>query len=228
LGSCALGEALSITPNPAALPSDACARFGPNAPPTQADEPARRPADPDASGGYAIPVRALASVVDAAGEQVAAFGKTRIRCDLVGATRPVFDEFEDRYTLNLNPQVEAVEAIASDDPFVLGDQPLVVASGASLQLRLRTTSDAVEPYVLYEIELGTLRDVRESLTVRWYVTGGELERSAETAATTAPGDALEFDTTWVVPAELGQARGWAVLTDDRGGTTWASFEILIE
>jgi hypothetical protein len=216
---CLRGRALSITSTPAALPSDACARFGPTPLPTQGNEPARRPTDPDASGGYAIPVRALASVVNLDGEEVAAFGKTRLRCDLAGATRPVFDEYQDRYTLNQNPEIDVIEALGPDGP---------VASGASVQLRLRTADNAVESYVRYRLELGTLIDVRESLSVRWYVTGGDLERAAETATIAEQGRALEFRTTWIAPADPGQVHGWVVLTDDRGGTTWASFEIEIE
>ncbi|EDM74460.1 hypothetical protein PPSIR1_08401 [Plesiocystis pacifica SIR-1] len=212
---CAIGEALSATPNPAALPMDACARFGPNSPPTEGDEPPRRPADPDPSGGYAIPIHAAASL---AGDEtmIDAFAKTRIRCDLVGATRPVFDDFEARYTNNENPALDG-----------LVDVPASVAPGASLDLRLRTASGAAEAYVLYELERGTLRDVRETLSVRWYVSDGVLERGLERASELDAG-AHTFENTWTAPSTPGLVRGWVVVADDRGGASWASWELSVD
>lgn len=226
--ACARGEALEPTPNPALVPSDACARFGPNSPPTEGDAPPQRPADPDASGGYAIPVHASASL--SADTSVEAFGKTRIRCDLVGATRPVFDEFEERYVNNQNPALEAIELEAAGtlttlDP--LGAPPLVAAD-EHLRLRLRTAPEAIEPYLRYELELGSLSEVEETLRVRWYFSGGELERALDIQGPGPAGEAASFETAWTAPSEPGPVRGWVVVSDDRGGTSWLAFELLVE
>lgn len=225
--ACALGEALEPTPNPALVPNDACARFGPNSPPTQGDEPPQRPADPDASGGYAIPVHASATL--SADTSVEAFGKTRIRCDLVGATRPVFDEFEDRYENNQNPELAAVELELEGDFEDLDPlSPPSVAAGERLRLRLRTEALAVESYLRYQIELGTLSEVEETLSVRWYLSGGELERALDMLGPGPAGEAASFETAWTAPIDAGPVRGWVVVSDDRGGTSWLSFELLVE
>ena len=208
---CATGEALSLTSNPASVPSDACMRFGPTPPPVQADEAARRPVDPDASGGYAIPIQAAASTDEA----IAAFGKTRIRCDLAGATRPVFDEFEARYTNNQNPELALVEV------------PATLGAGASVTLVVETSADAVEPYVLYVVEENRLRDVDESLSLRWYVSAGTLARGSETQRGD-PGASLRFTNEFTAPSEAGTVHGWVVLTDERGGTSWAAFELEVQ
>ncbi|MEM6997226.1 MAG: hypothetical protein AAF721_42370, partial [Myxococcota bacterium] len=101
--SCLRGEDLQATAASSVMLTDGCARFGPNPPPTQEGAAPQRAADPDPTGGYHVPV--FARDVDLGAE---GFGAVRIRCDLAGATRAIFDAFEMRYTANVAPTIADV------------------------------------------------------------------------------------------------------------------------
>lgn len=219
--SCVAGDDLESIDAAATVLSDACARFGPNPPPTQGNEPPRRPADPDATGGYYLPVRA--AVDDRAdGARVQSFGFVRIRCDLAGATRPIFDEYQDRYQMNINPQVGAVEfarANGSVQPVVDSVQ---VAPGETVDIRVRPGGGAAEPYVVYIAEEGAIFDRVEALTVSWHVTDGVLDRASQTMAGDVAG---AFVSRWRAPTGPGAVSMWVVVRDNRGGSAWASFSV---
>lgn len=220
--SCLAGDHLiDIDPATTVL-ADACARFGPNPPPTQEDEGARRPADPDSTGGYYVPVRAR---VVAEAEPLVAFGLQRVRCDLAGATRDIFDAFEDRYTLNVAPQLDSAMLRDEDRVFDLAGDAATVTAGATVELAVAPAADAAEPYVLYSAEDAALLERTESLTASWYVTAGELERAHETLT----GDELAagevFGNRWTAPATGTATHGWIVLRDSRGGVTWLGFSV---
>ncbi len=219
---CAQGEQLEPLGNPAQVLADACARFGPNPPPTTGDEPPRRPADPDPTGGYFLPVRA--SRPDDAGS---AFGFVRIRCDLAGVTRAVFEEYEARYALNMTPVIDRLERADGSSPIPLGpEEPAVVEPGRPIELRLVTAAGASEPYVVLNASYTALLDRRESLTVRWYVTDGVLARGEDTRDGQDIGEAAaSFTVQWQPPPVAGPVYGWAVLIDDRGGVAWSGFAL---
>lgn len=198
--ACLLGDALAPVVTPAALPSDSCARFGPNPPPTMGDEPQRRPADPDPSGGYYVPYAAVT-------EPQTSFFMVRVRCDLAGATRPLFEQFEARYTTNLNPVIEAAGPI--DD-----------GAAGPITLRVDLAADAHEPYVVYDEANARIVEREEVLSVRWYVTGGELSRGRQTIESGA-----RAEVEWTPDADGEPGRGWVVVTDDRGGAAFAAFEL---
>jgi hypothetical protein len=207
--SCAGGESLEPVVSPALVLFDACARFGPNPPPNEGDQLARRPADPDPSGGYFLPAGAYLR-----SEPLRAFGFVRLRCDLAGVTRAIFDEYEARYTLNLNPQIESTT------------EAVHVAPGATVELELVAAAGSSEAYVVYDEANARLLDRREALHVRWYVTDGELGRAEQTREGSETGDgSAQFWTDWQAPSEVAQVFGWAVITDDRGGTAWVGFEV---
>lgn len=219
---CTRGEALQPLGNPAAVLGDACARFGPNPPPAQGDEPPRRPADPDASGGYFLPVRAQQADLD-----VLAFGFVRLRCDLAGVTRPVFDEYQERYTENLGPTIESIRVL--DDP-ALGPLdpalPARVAPGEAIELELRAAPGSAETYVVPDEDFVSLVERRESLTVRWYVTDGELSLGEQRLPGSQLGEgAAAFAVQWQAPSSPTRVHGWAVLEDDRGGVSWSGFTL---
>ena len=217
---CARGEQLEAVSNPAPLLSDACARFGPNPPPTEGGEPARRPADPDPTGGYFLPVR----VHDPA-DALQSFGFARIRCDLAGVTRAVFEDYLDRYSLNTQPTIDRLERIDEATPRPLGiDAPPTVDRAQSVELRLTTAAGASEPYVILNEDYAALLDRREALTVRWYVTDGRLDQGEQTREGTALDEApASFEVQWTAPVDPGRVHGWAVLVDDRGGVVWTAF-----
>lgn len=201
--SCLEGEDLLAVTSPASLLPDACARFGPNPPPTEGGVPPRRPADPDPTGGYYIPVEAALLA-----DSDRAFGLVRVRCDLAAVTRAVFEEYEERYTLNENPVIESVE--------LRGDS----------ELRVRIAGGSAEAYVMYDEGQGRIVDRTEVLTVRWYVTDGELSR-AVTTVSEPRAEGLTIAVPWEPPASAGSVHGWVVVTDDRGGTAFAELPIAV-
>lgn len=222
--SCARGEDLEPLTAPARLLDDACARFGPNLPPTEGDAPPRRPADPDPSGGYYLPVRAEVSA-----GPLHSFGFVRLRCDLAGVTRAIFDQFEARYRPNLAPPLERLELLEGDAPRPLGQGRLRVDPGSTVDLQLVLGPDASEATVVVDIESGQIRDRREALTVRWYVTDGELDRGEQTRSGEELDedgeDGARFTVSWRAPDQGSEVYGWAVVLDDRGGTAWTAFAL---
>jgi hypothetical protein len=180
-----------------------------------------RPSDPDPSGGYFVPIRAEALAEDG---DVAAFGFLRVRCDLAGATRDVFEAFEERYTENLNPQLEGVESPEMDSP----EDAHHFSVSASSQLNLRATSEigSAEPFVLYLPEENRLEELREDLRVDWYFTAGEVDRASERRSGASIGEGRAgFDVEWLAPPEAGLVHGWVVLHDARGGSDWLEFTV---
>ncbi len=223
--ACANGDQLQAITNPAAVLADACARFGPNPPPTSSGEPPLRPADPDPTGGYYLPVRA--AITDpSTGNEVSAFGFHRIRCDLAGATRPVFEEYQDRYTQNVNPTIGRIVVIDDAGQEQDASAGPRVAAGTSVTIRVQPGDDAAEPYVVYDVANNLLRDRIEDLTVNWNVSAGELSRGRQTVAGDAEVRSLE--TTWTAPDAAGTSRMWVVLRDARGGSDWMSFDVTVD
>jgi len=224
--SCANGSDLQLVSNPGALIADACSRFGPNPPPTSGDDPPLRPADPDPSGGYHVPVRALVSD-PATGDEVVSFGFQRVRCDLAGATRAIFEEYQARYTDNVHPSIAGaivVDAGGAEQDASVGAS---VSPGVTVTLRVTPAGDASEPYIVYEAENGLLRDHVESLSLSWSVSSGELNRARQTL-TEDQVDGGVFVTEWTAPSTPGTATVWAVMRDARGGNAWLSFTINVE
>jgi hypothetical protein len=223
--SCLEGDSLVPISNPALIVSDACARFGPNPPPTEGDEPPARPADPDPSGGYFLPVRALTRVSE---RSVAAFGFQRIRCDLAGATRKIFDEYQANYVLNENPEIATLDAGRAGEPVVPLNEAATVGAGSILTLGLDPTAASTEPFVVYIAAESRLDYREEALTVSWYLTGGELNRASQTLSAEALATGARFETQWQAPDTPTEIFGWAVLRDSRGGSGWTEFSLLVQ
>ena len=207
---CLEGEALETITASWSVLSDACARFGPNVPPTEDDGVPQRPSDPDASGGYFVPIQAEAA-------EAAAFGVVRIRCDLPGVTREIFEAYETRYVLNLNPSITRLSA--SGEP--MGEDPRSVRPGEAVVLEVLL--DPAESYVRYEEAAGVLLDEREWQRVQWFVTDGELERGQVILEGDVPAE-----TTWHAPESPTEVHGWVVVTDARGGASWRAFAFDVE
>jgi hypothetical protein len=219
--SCLTGSDLEAIGDPSAAPmlSDACFKFGPVSPPTSEGEQPRRPSDPDPTGGFYVPVRA--DYQPASGKGARSFGFLRVRCDLAGATRDVFDAFQKGYTNNVNPQVSEL---------LLDSQAatqIAVSAGSTVEFSLAPGADGSEPYLVYSSFESKLFDRVETLTVSWYVTDGTLSRASQSLSADELAAGARFATSWEAPSGAGTVYGWAVLRDDRGGVDWRSFELMV-
>jgi hypothetical protein len=199
---CARGQDLQPIAANTLLLADACSRFGPIAPPVQGNEQPRRPADPDPTGGYHLPVHAQVGKADA-------FGSHRIHCDLAGATRDIFEAYQEDYQHNLHP---AIDALAT---------PQSVRPGQVVSLSVRASEGSAEPFVVYVPERSVLVDRTETLNAWWYVTDGTLSRAQRRLS---GGSA---STQWTAPKNTATVLGWVVLRDSRGGMDWAPFELQV-
>lgn len=198
--------------------SDACARFGPNPPPIEGGAAPQRPADPDPSGGYFLPIRAEA-------DGAAAFGALRIRCDLPGVTRTIFDAFEERYVENEAPEVGRVSL--GSGPLLTTADAADVEPSAEVTITVELAPAAAEPYVRYDSADGVLVDEREWLRVQWFVTDGELSAGQQTLVPSRDAP-LVASTSWTAPSMPATVHGWVVVTDARGGVVWTAFTIEVE
>ncbi len=87
-----------------AVSQKSCSAFGPIAPVAETGQPAGRPADADATGGYYAPVRVDGPQVDSDATMV----RVRLACGLAGATQQVAAEFAQRYRLNTAPVLDTL------------------------------------------------------------------------------------------------------------------------
>lgn len=196
-----------------------CQRFGPSPAPSEDPEaPRPRPTPPDSSGGYFAPER-----VRLPGANLEAFFQIRTRCDLLGATREVFDEFQARHRDNEAPHLH--DAVLSPAPLP-NSQPwtLRVPVGTPIPLSLSVSAALAQSYVIYQISRNRVIEARESLTLRWFAHGATLGRSEETL------DGIALDRGQAFSNELtlgpaGKAILWIVLQDDRGATTWRQISV---
>ncbi|TPV95149.1 MAG: hypothetical protein B7733_11580 [Myxococcales bacterium FL481] len=224
--SCAADQDLAPLDAPAVVPADACARFGPNPPPVEGEGPPRRPADPDGTGGYYLPVRAQAED-PATGAATQAFGAIRIHCDLAGVTREVFDAYQDQYRFNAHPGPVAVSDDSVPPPLDLQRAPLSARPGEPIELFVHVGAEtASENFVVYVPREARLVEQRENLHVSWFVTDGELEHSETRTSNAAPETSLS--TTWRAPPQPGPVFGWVVVRDTRGGMAWTDFRLIVE
>ncbi|MEX1368708.1 MAG: hypothetical protein AB1Z98_36610, partial [Nannocystaceae bacterium] len=81
-------------------------------------------------------------------------------------------------------------------------------------------------YVVPDEDFVSLVERRESLTVRWYVTDGELSLGEQRLPGSQLGEgAAAFAVQWQAPSSPTRVHGWAVLEDDRGGVSWSGFTL---
>jgi len=195
-----LGEAPSVT---AALPADACTRFGPEVPPGNF-----RPRDPDPTGGFYQPIRADV-------DPLIAFGLSRITCKLANTTAELSREYELRYAANRNPVLELPGAA----------QLATVPAHASVALTASWPAESAEPYVYFDQLAQALVQRREAMRVSWFATGGALDVDASAVGEDDP--ATRVTTTWHTPGP-GPATLWLVLRDSRGGVATRAVSVIVE
>jgi hypothetical protein len=238
-----LGEGAEVT---FVVPTDACSRFSPDPPPTEPGEPAGRPADPDITGGYRLPVLVTAAATP--GPEPAHF-ELRLLCNPAGVTPAEALAFRERYRPNTAPRIERVRVAgrevpagsrlthppgtplgwevtweACPDSVTCGDG----ICGTSETLRLCPEDCAspagcggAEPFVRWDPGARDLVVERESLRVGWLATSPFFAVTRTGVASDEP--ALLSGNQGPVPA--GVTRLWLVLRDSRGGVDWWSGEL---
>lgn len=184
------------------VPADACRRFGPEG------DPAARPVDADATGGFYQPVRV------GLGSEVA-LERTRVACGLgTAVSAEVLADFRTRYRANVNPEVQDLTV----GPVRRGERAALRVTWAECTAPGCTGR---EPYLAFDPKAAALVTREETMTVAWTATAGRLD-----AATT--GGVSASDNGWTAPAAPGEARLFAVLRDDRGGSGWREVVVRVE
>jgi hypothetical protein len=216
------------------MPADACRLFGPDRPAPKPNEPAGRPVDADPSGGYYQPV----GVFDYDQNHASLF-EARVSCSLPGVTREQFSDFQQRYVRNVNPQIDAVEAVREGEAVALdaAGEALRVRAGEALDLRVWTLACAseldaaarcggAEPYLYFELASRTLVTRTETLSAAWFASAGRF-RDSRTGLETSEDGSLARNV-WTAPLQPGPVALWVVLRDNRGGVTWQRYAIEID
>ena len=194
----------------AALPVDGCSIFGPDT-----SSPGLRPRDPDVTGGYYQPLRAsLAGAEDA-------FALARIHCHLAHADAAAANAFAAAYTLNQNPKLLPLHAIASGAPVELGAIP----SGMRITLEASWTVDSSEVFAQFDAPSQTLTSQRESMRIAWYASDGVFDTESTGRAGSDP--ATTTDDGWIAPSTAGTVHVWLVLRDSRGGVDFATYDLVV-
>ena len=187
----------------ALIPPEACFSFGP-----EVREAGLRPRDPDPTGGFYQPVRAVVLARD--GSPRIAFGFERLRCKLANAPADQVTIFTRDYARNVNPTLAPLEAWNGSTKLAFDAIP----RGARVTLRATWRPEDAERYVAFDPRAQLVVPRREAMRVSWYATGGVFEhdrtgRDEADLATTS-------DNTWTAP-DAAKATLWAVLRDSRGG-----------
>jgi hypothetical protein len=207
----------------AAVPSNACSVFGPQTPPVMKGQPPTRPADPDSTGGYYQPVRA---VWQSAG--LVAFALQRVTCRLANAPATIAGQFASDYKANQNPVLADLVAGTEAGATVLfapGQAPMTgtAIAGQKVLLQADFSDDSAETFLVWDVASSMLVQQRESLRVSWFATAGAFEH--DVTGRTSDDPTTYTQNTWTAPPTPGPVLFWAVLRDNRGGIDFAAAEL---
>jgi hypothetical protein len=201
------GNGLSVV---ATTPANACALFGPDTPPG-----GFRPRDPDTTGGYYQPLRLdLPSAAPT-------LHLERVLCDLGSAPFDIAAAFAQQYVPNSNPHLAPLVAAVGGQPVSIGSIP----RGARVELRASWSAADAESYAYFDPAAQTIAARRESMRVAWYVNAGTLDTESTGRAEDDP--ELSTDNAWTAPSIPGAAKLWLVLRDSRGGSDFASYDLIV-
>jgi hypothetical protein len=215
------------TPQPtymASMPPTACKQFGPQPPDVERGKPPVRPRDPDVTGGFYQPIRA---VLD---RGTIAFAMERIKCPLANAPSDISGTFAMTYTANVNPRIAGVALDPGGVPTsVFPPQPDIVwvGAGGASTFEVSWPADTPESYPVYNPGTQLLDTHREALSVSWYATAGAFDHDRTGRGEAEP--ELSTQNRWVPPAVPGPdpliVHFWVVLRDSRGGVDFAGFDL---
>jgi len=240
------------------LPDDGCRLFGPNPPLPKAGEPAPRPTDPDATGGFYQPLRLLADVPHG---DVYSVGLTRISCGLARVTGEQALDFQQRYRPNENPDFAEVVLKSGAGNVPLTDDPLTTATvkaGSNVTFtaswpdcpltsecgdgicganedRMNCADDCKEPHGCAGAEPYVAFDLSTRQTVDrregMRVSWYSNVGTFDHDRTGRPENQAASPYTnnsWTAPSGTADARLWVVLRDDRGGVAFRSLSVHVE
>ena len=190
-------------------PIDACASFGPDAPPG-----GFRPRDPDVTGGYFQPVRA-----ELAGAE--SFVLERVTCNLANTSADNAHAFAMQYKPNANPTLTPLTATIDASPIALD----AIHAGAHVIFHAGWGIGDAETYVRLNPGTQQIESQRESLRASWFCTRGTFDEDRTGRAETDP--ATTTDNGWTAPAAPGPVHLWIVLRDSRGGLDYGSAEVTV-
>jgi len=210
LGPDSLVDAGSGPSTTAKTPSDGCSVFGPDV-----GSAGLRPRDPDATGGYYVPLRA-----DLAGSDTA-FELARIHCDLPNAAAAEATAFAAAYKLNLNPQLLPLTATVDQSPTAL----TTVHIGTRIALQASWPEASAETFTYFDSVSQTITSQRESIQVAWYSTAGAFDTESTGRASNDP--ATTSNNGWLAPSVVGTVHLWIVLRDSRGGSDFATYDVVV-
>jgi hypothetical protein len=222
-------DAPLLGPTTLTLPSDACSLFGPDPPPVT---PPVRPRDPDATGGFYVPVRAATIAAD--GTDLLAFAFERIQCNLANAPGDVARMYNMTYVPNVAPTIADVvfdpDGPAAASVLAANGAPpegLTTASAAATTLRLAWPPESAETYVRYDPTTRTLINPREALRVSWFATAGTFDH--DRTGRTGDEPDTTTDNVWTAPivGAPTTVHFWVVLRDERGGVDFTSFDVVV-
>jgi hypothetical protein len=192
-------------------------------------QPPQQPAAPDITGGYYQPVRVTFSGLSTDGE--ATFGQERLSCPLANAPEDVSLNFAKTYTLNNNPTLQTVTAAVSGGapapvfPSEGSTTPLSVSRGATVTFAGSWPASSAETFPVYNLTTFMLNMQRESLRLSWFASGGAFV--SDITGVSGTDMSTTTSNSWIAPASAGLIHFWVVLRDDRGGTDFGSFDMMV-
>ena len=244
-----IGAGASVS---ATMPSDACRNFGPDVPTPKPGQPPGRPIDPDPTGGYYQPLRLLLGAEIDVGESRISCGvqgasladSATFRAQYHFNTNPQVLDVSSDAAGSLSEDPNAPTSLAAGSRVVLtatwptcptsdvcGDG--VCGADESETICPTDCNDTspngcagAERYVNYDTLNHVIVVARETMSVAWFVTAGDLDSDGtgrdgtDLATTTSDGI--------VLPSAPGPVHGWVVVRDERGGVGWRRFEIMVQ
>jgi hypothetical protein len=235
----------------AVVEANACSQFGPLVPVSASGEASGRPVDPDTTGGYYQPllvgdadvtlgeIRISCSPVGIRGEETISYNRsyrpnenpelTRLEVASDDAREvPPADSGERLSvkagtTLDLRAEWPSCprEAVCGDGLCTAGEDQVSCREDCQTEPKGCT---GAESYVWIDPKTRTVQPRREGLTLAWYGTAGHFE-SHQTGRSETDADGVDTENRWTAPKTEGLVRLWTVLRDDRGGTSFRSYEI---
>jgi hypothetical protein len=213
----------------AMMPAKACKQFGPQPPDVERGQPPVRPRDPDVTGGFYQPVRAVLQVDSQVDSDPIAFALERIKCGLSNAPNDITGTFNMTYKANVNPKIAAVSLDPDGDPAPLfpPQQLAWVGAGGATTFEVSWTPETPESYPVYDPGTQMIDTHREALSVSWYATAGAFDHDRTGRGESEP--ELATQNRWAPPAVAGPAplvvHFWVVLRDSRGGVDFTGFDL---